>query len=119
MAKLSLTATVGTALTSSIGRSAEPSAAIAAVVAAAVAVTADVATLVADGASPTQAHVTTLNTDYTVLAAAIAAMPAVSGDIFLNVNGANVLTINKYDEIMRSFRSLVGGSNVLTGLYQV
>lgn len=35
------------------------------------AVTADVATLVADGASPTQAHVTTLNTDYTALAAAI------------------------------------------------
>lgn len=35
------------------------------------AVTTDVATLVADATSPTQAHVTTLNTDYTALAAAI------------------------------------------------
>lgn len=34
-------------------------------------VTANVATLVADGASPTQGHVTTLNTNYTALAAAV------------------------------------------------
>jgi hypothetical protein len=34
--------------------------------------TANVATLVADGASPTQAHVTTLNTNYAVVAAALA-----------------------------------------------
>jgi hypothetical protein len=44
---------------------------IAAVVAAAVTVAADVAVLVADGATPTQAHVTTLNTGWGTLNTAI------------------------------------------------
>lgn len=36
-------------------------------------VTADIATLVADGATPTQAHVNTLNTDYTAFLATLTA----------------------------------------------
>lgn len=39
-------------------------------------VAADVATLVADGATPTQAHVTTLNTDWAALLAGTGAVPA-------------------------------------------
>lgn len=46
------------------------------------AVAADVATLVADGASPTQAHVTTLNTDWgTFLTAETAYRAAVGGAV--------------------------------------
>lgn len=60
----------------------------AAVVAAQTTVDADVAVLVADGASPTQAHVTTLNTHMTTLDAAIA---AASGNNLLG--GADVVLL--------------------------
>lgn len=50
-------------------------------------VAADVATLVADGASPTQAHVTTLNTDWGTLLTAINAYTAASATA---IGGADV-----------------------------
>ena len=66
--------------------------------AAATAVAADVATLVADGASPTQGHVTTLNTDYTALAAAITAFEAdiagvpATADVLISYNTSTVVS---------------------------
>lgn len=56
----------------------------------------DVATLVADGATPTQAHVNTLNTDWGTLKTAIDAMTvANSGDVSVSVDLANVTTKNQ------------------------
>lgn len=94
MALMALSATVGTALTPALGR---PDVA---------AVTAALAVLVADAASPTQAHVTTLNTAYAAL---------IAGDVVLLINSSsNVATKNKLDEILRAMRQLVEGSNLLT-----
>lgn len=50
------------------------------------------ATLVADGASPTQAHVTTVNNDYTTLKADITELP-VNTDVVVSVNTTNCPTI--------------------------
>ncbi len=59
-------------------------------------VAANVATLVADGAAPTQAHVNTLNTNYTTLAADITALAtAVGGDVTVSINLTNVATLTK------------------------
>lgn len=52
------------------------------------------AVLVADGASPTQAHVTTANTAYTALAATL------GGDINVTVNTTTVNTRNKLNHFM-------------------
>lgn len=51
----------------------------------------DLATLVADGASPTEGHVTTVNDDYTALKAAFAAV-APATDVQVSVDVANVPT---------------------------
>jgi len=70
------------------------------------AVSAALAVLVADAASPTQAHVTTLNTAMTTF---------LTNDIVLMINSsANVASKNKLDEVLRSMRRLVEGSNLLT-----
>lgn len=53
------------------------------------AVSTDVSTLVADGASPTQAHVTTLNTDFSALNTALA------GDVVVIWDGAVVTHRNQ------------------------
>ncbi len=67
-------------------------------------VTADVATLVADGASPTQAHVTTLNTDYTALAGAI------NGDVTIIWNGAVVTKRNQLRAALQhAIKAIEGG----------
>lgn len=58
-------------------------------VAAAVPVAAALAVLVADGASPTQAHVTTLNSAYTTLAAAIS-----TANLTVQVDTAVITTSN-------------------------
>ena len=52
-------------------------------------VTTDVATLVADGASPMQSHVNTLNTDYTALAA------TVNGDVTVIWDASTITTKNQ------------------------
>lgn len=96
MAIMALTATVGTSLTAPLGR------------VDIAAITAAVATLVADGATPTQAHVTALNAAYALL---------IAPDVVLLINSsANVASKNKLDEIMRNMRRIVEGSNLLTPL---
>lgn len=68
------------------------------------AVTADVATLVGDGASPTQAHVNTLNTDYTALAGAI------NGDVTVIWNGAVVTSRNQLRAaLLAALKAVDGG----------
>lgn len=58
-------------------------------------VAANVATLVADGASPTQGHVNTLNTNWTTLLAQITALKAAQGgDVIVSVNLANVASVS-------------------------
>lgn len=124
-----LTGTVGTGLMATIGQGAASSATLATAQADALALTytafaAALAVLVADGASPTQAHVTTANSAWTTLktaidlvvadVAAISAGPAISADVVLAVNGATVLTKNKLDEIMRAMRWSIEGSSLLT-----
>jgi hypothetical protein len=126
MARMVLTSTVGSGPEASYGNAAEPNAAIAAAVAlvpSSTAVAADIAVLVADGASPTQGHVNTLNTDWgtfltalTAYNAAVAALGgSVSADVSLLINGSNVLTKNKYREIIRGLSRFVFGSSLLSG----
>lgn len=55
------------------------------------AVAAAVATLVADAASPTQAHVTTLNSAWGTLAADIAPVPA-AADVVISYNATTVVS---------------------------
>jgi hypothetical protein len=105
MARDTVTATVPSTGFVSTGRAVEPNTAIAAAVALVpnpIAFEAALATLVADGASPTQAHVTAVNSAYTTLktaqtayAAAVAALTSgVSADVTLLWNVANVVTKN-------------------------
>lgn len=74
-------------------------------------VTADVATLVADGATPTEAHVTTLDTDWT---AAVAGQDAASDDVVLTVNATNVVTLTALRRAMAALYQYYAGSNLLT-----
>lgn len=104
MARMTLTSTVGSGLEASYGRSSQPDA---------TAFEAALATLVTDGASPTQAHVTAANNAYTTLKAAYTAY--YGNDVILSVNGGAVLTKNKYREIIRALEQLVFGSSLLTG----
>lgn len=129
MVAMNLTGTVGTGLMATIGQGAASSATLATAQTDALALTyaafaAALAVLVADGASPTQAHVTTANSAWTTLktaidlvvadVAAISAGPAQSGDVGLYVNGATVITKNKLDEILRAMRWAIEGSSLLT-----
>lgn len=54
-------------------------------------VASDVATLVADGATPTQAHVNTLNTNWGLLAPDISTYPD-NVDVVISYEAANVVT---------------------------
>jgi hypothetical protein len=56
-------------------------------------VDANIATLVADGASPTQAHVTTLNTNWAALLAGLPGVPA-NKDIVISFDAATVVNMN-------------------------
>jgi hypothetical protein len=64
-------------------------------------VAADVATLVSDGASPTQAHVNTLNTDWTALLAGLGPVPS-NADVVLSVNTANVTSRSALRQVLLS-----------------
>jgi len=66
-------------------------------------VTTDVATLVADGVSPTQAHVNTLNTDYTALTAAI------NGDLTVLWDGATFTKRNQLRAALKAVLAAVEG----------
>ena len=71
-------------------------------------VAADVATLVADGATPTQAHVTTLNTDWTAFLA------SATGDVVISVNTTNITTRNQLRAAVAAILRMVEGSGYLT-----
>lgn len=74
-------------------------------------VQADVDTLVADGATPTQAHVNTLNTDYTALAAGKDAAP---DDVVLIVNATNVVTRTALRRAVAALLKFYEGHGALT-----
>ena len=156
MARTILTSTIGTSTEPLFGNSAEPNAATAAqaallVTAKASVVAADtaagtvvgahqtategaVATLEADGALPTQGHVTALRAawnnskaDETAAKAATAtavtntnavsltvAAAAVAADVTLLVNAATVVTRNKILKVLAGFQQLLDGTNLLT-----
>lgn len=90
-------------------------------------VAAAVAVLVADGASPTQAHVNTLNTAWGLLATAIAALStaAVSADLTLvsaddaadlvvDFNTSTVSSLNAVKAAMLAVERLLLGSTTVT-----
>lgn len=74
-------------------------------------ITADVATLVADGATPTQAHVNTLNTDWT---AAIAGKDAASDHVVLVVNASSVVTMTALRRAVATLLQHFEGHSALT-----
>lgn len=136
MALEAFTATIGT-VAPALGRAADPSAAVtalAAAIAAAVALVpnpaafeAALATLVADGASPTQAHVTSANNAYTTLAAAqvtyaaavaalstTAAAASVAADVSILFKTSAVVSRNKLNEAVLKLLPLIGGQGILT-----
>lgn len=73
----------------------------------------DVATLVADGAIPTQAHVNTLNTDWSALKAGIGAIPD-NTDVVLSFDAAVVKTNTVLRRALRALEKIVEGSAALT-----
>lgn len=73
-------------------------------------VAADVATLVADGATPTQAHVNTLNTDWTALSASIAAgQLGGNSDVVLSFDAATVTTRTKLRRAVQALLTMIEG----------
>lgn len=74
-------------------------------------VDADVAVLVADGATPTQGHVDTLNTDWTAL---VAGKDAAPDDVVMIVNATNVVTLTALRRAMDRLYQYYAGSSVLT-----
>jgi hypothetical protein len=140
MALRSYSATIKSDGSPSLGKTPDASAAVvtavtdaATAVAAApstAAVAAALAVLVADGASPTQAHVNTLNTAWGTLLTAIgtlntavllvqtdvaAASGDVGADVAVSFNPDNVLTKNNFRGALRAIINAVEGSNHLTG----
>lgn len=71
------------------------------------------ATLVADGASPTQAHVTAANNAYTTLKADIAPAPAQS-DLVLSVNTAAIPSRSALRLAVQQLLALLDGNGALT-----
>lgn len=80
-------------------------------------VAAAVAVLVADGASPTQAHVNTLNTAWGLLATAIAAADAAGGavNVVLDIDEAVVTSQNAMRAALRKIMQAVEGSGMARG----
>lgn len=79
-----------------------------------VAVAADVATLVADGATPTQAHVTTLNTDWGTLNTALAAMVPETGDVYVSFDATKITTRRQLREALEQVLIQATGSGTVT-----
>lgn len=79
-------------------------------------VAAAVAVLVADGASPTQAHVNTLNTAWGLLNTAIqAANAAATGDVVVDIDNATVANQNAARAAVRKALEGIAGSGLATG----
>ncbi len=77
-------------------------------------VAAAVAVLVADGASPTQAHVNTLNTAWGLLATAIAAadIATAAANVVLDIDTAVVTTRNGVSAAVRELMKTIEGSGL-------
>lgn len=73
------------------------------------------ATLVADGASPTQAHVTSANSAYTTLKTDIGAMNLPSGCAILIYDTANVTNFNDLKNALAAALNAVRGNGTLSG----
>lgn len=73
------------------------------------------ATLVADGATPTQAHVTAFGLTYTALAADIAALnTALSGDVQITWDSTKVTTITQLKAVFAAALQAAAGGGILT-----
>lgn len=72
------------------------------------AVAADVATLVADGATPTQAHVTTLAADWATL------LGGYTGDVVISYDTTKLTTITQLKRVFDMILSVAYGSGNLT-----
>lgn len=72
------------------------------------------AVLVADAASPTQAHVTTADAAYTTLAAAMGAAPPTNSDVVLSFNATNVGTRTVLQRCVEQIMRAVQGHSALT-----
>lgn len=77
------------------------------------------AVLVADGASPTQAHVTTANNAYTTYAAAVvtyqtAVQASVAGNLVLILDTAVLTTSNKISSAVKAALQLLRNYGLLT-----
>ena len=68
------------------------------------------ATLVADGPSPTQAHVTAVNNAWT---AYIALLATAAGDMLLSINGTTITSGNQVRAGLLMMQSVLAGSNRL------
>lgn len=77
------------------------------------AIVASMAVLVADGATPTEAHVTTADTDLTAFLADVAARPAQT-DVVLSVDLANVTTITQLRRALNALITQAEGSGRFT-----
>lgn len=82
-------------------------------------VAANVATLVADGASPTQAHVNTLNTNYGLLNSALTAQTAllatlISGNMVVTIDTAVITSQNALKAAIKELLLSITGSATLT-----
>lgn len=76
-------------------------------------VAADIAVLVADGASPTQGHVTTLNTDWTALLAGLPGIPSIS-DVILSFDATAVGTRSALRRAILRILEAVEGCDALS-----
>lgn len=76
------------------------------------AVEAAVATLEADGATPTQAHVTALRGVWNTLVTGLNAHD--TADVVLDVNTANITTQTKLREALRQLNQVIAGSGLST-----
>lgn len=76
-------------------------------------VDADVATLVADGASPTQGHVNTLNTDWTALKAGLPGVPT-TADVVISFDASAVGTRSVLRKAVQRLLEAIEGSNALS-----
>lgn len=77
-------------------------------------VAANIATLVADGAAPTQAHVTTLNTNWAALLAGLPGIPA-KVDVVLSFDATVVGTRSNLRRAIEALLAVVDSGNSLTG----
>ena len=73
-------------------------------------VAANIATLVADGATPTQAHVTTLNSNWTTLKGLIDGQTGANATLILDLSA--VTNMNQVRSILRALEHALAGAGL-------